>query len=106
MLSFEYFMSNGFVFTLNSIDGCPLTDDPQRESVLHVLTHDRKRLYVSCTVTIICLFWENKKNKVTSWISLWLSKKMTADGIRTQVRYNQKHTPVLKLRQSFNAEQR
>ena len=106
MLNFECFMRNDFVYTLNSLDGCPVTDDPQREFALHVLTHNRKRLYVKCMVTNIYLFLGNKRNKVTSWISLWLSEEMTTDGIRINVCYNQKHTSVSKSRQSFNAEQR
>ena len=48
---------------------------------------------------------ENRRHKVTIWISLRLSEKMTTDGIRTHARNNQKHSLVLKSRQSFNAGQ-
>ena len=54
-------------------------------------------------VTTICLFWKNKRSKVTSWISFCLSEEITTDEIRNHARYNQKHTSVSKLGQSFNA---
>ena len=44
------------------------------------------------------------KNKVTIWIRLWLSEKVITDEMRTHTHKNQRHTLVLRSRQSFNAE--
>ena len=49
--------------------------------------------------------YENRRHEVTILISLWLSEKMTTDGIRTHALDNQRHTLVLKPRQFFNAGQ-